>query len=138
MDVFLRITKHTRIERIADQKAAVKTLVVLYKHSADLPSQSDTLTAEDLLKHPWDFTPKRFLRQISGGVKAATSTTATVFGNVASEIMGSTVLQPNSPQAIVKTMLESRNKMVKVCLVFFLGSISRAYVCFRSCCLYTL
>jgi len=118
MDVFyelLSIGFNTHIERIADQKAAVKTLVTLYRNSVDLPSQSDPLTAEDLFKHPWEFTQKRFFRQISDGVRTATSTTATVFGNVASEIMGSTVLQPNSPQAIVKTMLESRNKMLKVC-----------------------
>ena len=114
MDELLGMGLNTYTERIADQKAAVKTLVTLYRNSVDLPSQSDSLTAENLFKHPWEYTQKRFFRQLTDGVRTATSTTATVFGNVASEIMGSTVLQPNSPQAIVKTMLESRNKMLKV------------------------
>jgi len=67
-----------------------------------------------VFKHPELLTQKRFFREVSNTIRAATTTTATVFGNVASEIMGSSVLQPNSPQAIVKTMLESRNQVLRV------------------------
>jgi hypothetical protein len=49
-------------------------------------------------------------RKIKQHVRVATTTTATVFGNVASEIAGTSVLQPNSPQSIIKTALESPNK----------------------------
>ncbi|KAF9531655.1 Mechanosensitive ion channel-domain-containing protein [Crepidotus variabilis] len=96
-------------ERIADQKYAVKTLVSLYKYSVDTPGRSDTLghgesTRSFAVQH------KRIFRKIRQGVRLATTTTATVFGNVASEIAGSSVLQPNSPQAIIKTALESANK----------------------------
>ena len=52
----------------------------------------------------------RLLKKLGQGVRLATTTTATVFGNVASEIAGTSVLQPNSPQAMVKTALESANK----------------------------
>jgi len=43
-------------------------------------------------------------------VEVAATTTTTAFGNVASEISGSSVLQPNSPSAVIKTSLESANK----------------------------
>jgi len=122
-------------DRIAAQKAAVKTLVTLYPHLADLPSKSVPLTAEELFKNPSMFTQKRFFKQIGDSVRAATTTTATVFGNVVSEIMGSSVLQPNSPQAIVKTTLESRSKMLLVRLFFVLSNEKcRTHVCFYTAC----
>ncbi|PPQ67301.1 hypothetical protein CVT25_005885 [Psilocybe cyanescens] len=95
-------------DRIADQKFAVKTLVTLYRNSSDIPGRSDTLGRG----HTKDASvnPKRLFRKFREGVRFATTTTATAFGNVASEIAGSSVLQPNSPQAIIKTALESANK----------------------------
>lgn len=54
--------------------------------------------------------PKLFLKKALKGVRTAAKTTTTAFGNVASEITGSSVLQPNSPQSIVQTALESANR----------------------------
>ncbi|KAF8906527.1 hypothetical protein CPB84DRAFT_1675669, partial [Gymnopilus junonius] len=93
-------------DRIADQKFAVKTLVTLYRHSTDIPGRIDTLGH---LKET-SVNPRLLFKKLREGVRFATTTTATVFGNVASEIAGSSVLQPNSPQAVIKTVLESANK----------------------------
>ncbi|KDR75887.1 hypothetical protein GALMADRAFT_68503 [Galerina marginata CBS 339.88] len=95
-------------ERIADQKYAVRTLVALYRNSIDIPGRSDTLGYNHLKESAVN--PMRLLKKFREGVRYATTTTATVFGNVASEIAGSSVLQPNSPQAVIKTALESANK----------------------------
>ncbi|KAF9566758.1 hypothetical protein CPC08DRAFT_747250 [Agrocybe pediades] len=95
-------------DRIADQKFAVKTLVTLYRNSTDIPGRSDTLRATH--DRNVSVNPMRLFRKFREGVRLATTTTATVFGNVASEIAGSSVLQPNSPQAVIKTALESANK----------------------------
>ncbi|KAL0072385.1 hypothetical protein AAF712_000148 [Marasmius tenuissimus] len=95
-------------ERIADQKFAVRSLVTLYRHSSDIPGRSDTL------KGASEGTPavktRKFFKKALKGVRMAATTTTTALGNVASEIAGSSVLQPNSPQAMVKTALESANK----------------------------
>ncbi|TEB38382.1 hypothetical protein FA13DRAFT_1726059 [Coprinellus micaceus] len=97
-------------ERIADQKYAVKALVTLYRFSSDVPGRTDVL-AEDAQTAKGSFSnPKRVFKKIREGVRLAATTTTTALGNVASEIAGSSVLQPNSPQAIVKTALESANK----------------------------
>ncbi|PPQ98611.1 hypothetical protein CVT24_003944 [Panaeolus cyanescens] len=96
-------------ERIADQKFAVRSLVTLYKYSSDIPGRTDVLEANTHTRGQ-SVNPKMFLKKLRQGVKIATTTTATVFGNVASEIAGSSVLQPNAPQAIIKTALESANK----------------------------
>ncbi|RXW21641.1 hypothetical protein EST38_g4203 [Candolleomyces aberdarensis] len=97
-------------ERIADQKYAVKALVTLYRFSNDTPGRTDDL-AESGDAHKGSFVnPKRVFKKIQKGVRIAATTTTTAFGNVASEIAGSSVLQPNSPQAIVKTALESSNR----------------------------
>ncbi|KII92920.1 hypothetical protein PLICRDRAFT_103857 [Plicaturopsis crispa FD-325 SS-3] len=91
-------------ERIADLKFGVRTLVTLYRHSSDIPGRSDTLRAHTRNDS------KSFFKKALKGVKVAATTTTTAFGNVASEIAGSSVLQPNSPQSMVKTALESANK----------------------------
>ncbi|PPR07380.1 hypothetical protein CVT26_013696 [Gymnopilus dilepis] len=95
-------------ERIADQKFAVRTLVTLYRHSTDIPGRTDTLGHGHIKEAAVN--PRRLFKKLREGVRYATTTTATVFGNVASEIAGSSVLQPNSPQAVIKTVLESANK----------------------------
>lgn len=74
-------------ERIAEQKFAVRTLVTLYSHSSDIPGRSDTLGARHLGKGS-SVDPMRLLKKLGQGVRLATTTTATVFGNVASEIAG--------------------------------------------------
>lgn len=94
-------------ERIAGQKFAVRSLVTLYRHSSDIPGRSDTLkenTSKGIAA------PKKFFKRAMKGMRTAATTTTSAFGNVASEIAGSSVLQPNSPQAMVKTALESANK----------------------------
>ncbi|KAI0280986.1 Mechanosensitive ion channel-domain-containing protein [Russula aff. rugulosa BPL654] len=93
-------------ERIAEQKFAVKTLTTLYRHSSDLHESHN---------HPYNekqplINPKRIVKQAIRGVRFAATTTTTALGNVASEIAGSSVLQPNSPQAMVQTALQSASK----------------------------
>ncbi|TFK75422.1 hypothetical protein BDN72DRAFT_757999 [Pluteus cervinus] len=95
-------------ERIADQKLAVKVLVTLYRNSSDIPDRTDTLLDGNNKRNTMN--PAKILKAIRHGVRVAATTTTTALGNVASEIAGSSVLQPNSPQAIVKTALESANK----------------------------
>ncbi|KAH9485389.1 Mechanosensitive ion channel protein Msy2 [Psilocybe cubensis] len=95
-------------DRIQEQKFAVRTLVTLYRNSSEIPGRSDTLGRGHTREV--SVNPKRLFRKFREGVRFATTTTATAFGNVASEIAGSSVLQPNSPQAIIKTVLESANK----------------------------
>lgn len=86
----------------------MRALVVLYKHSVDVPDR-DALQSEST----------SVFRKFKEHVRYATTTTATVFGNVASEMAGSSLLQPNSPQAVIKTALESPNKsrLVRFCVL---------------------
>lgn len=97
-------------ERIAAQKLAVRILVTLYRHSTDIPGRSDTLKDGPVENKRATMNPKKILKKALKGVKRAATTTTTALGNVASEIAGSSVLQPNSPQAMVQTALESANK----------------------------
>lgn len=103
-------------ERIADQKFAVRVIAMLYRHSHDIPGRSDTLKDAHHEKRA-SVDPKRLLKRALKGVKVAATTTTTALGNVASEIAGSSVLQPNSPLAKVQTALESANKSRLVCIV---------------------
>ncbi|KAJ7924831.1 hypothetical protein B0H13DRAFT_1976209 [Mycena leptocephala] len=93
-------------ERIADQKFAVKSLVTLYRNSKNVgrPDALRADSAKDALN------PRQFFKRALEGVRNVATTTTTAFGNVASEIAGSSVLQPNSPQSIVLTALESANQ----------------------------
>ncbi|KAJ7218050.1 Mechanosensitive ion channel-domain-containing protein [Mycena pura] len=93
-------------ERIRDQKFAVKSLVTLYMRSRNVgrPDGLNVESAKDV-SHP-----ANFIRRALKGVRSAATTTTTAFGNVASEIAGTSVLQPNSPQAIIQTSLESANR----------------------------
>jgi hypothetical protein len=96
-------------DRIAEQKFAVKVLVTLYRNSSDIPGRSDTLGPAHGSRTP-TLDARHFFKQALKGVQVAAKTTTTAFGNVASEIAGSSVLQPNSPQAVIQTALESANK----------------------------
>jgi hypothetical protein len=75
------------IERIADQKFAVRTLVTLYLHSSDIPGRSDTLTGA-AGPRGLATNPKRFFKKLGRGVRMAATSTTTALGNVASEIAG--------------------------------------------------
>ncbi|KAF7288661.1 Mechanosensitive ion channel protein [Mycena chlorophos] len=94
-------------ERIADQSFAVKSLVTLYVHSKDV-GRPDALRTDSMVKDILN--PTKFFKRALKGVTTVAKTTTTALGNVASEITGTSVLQPNSPQAIVKTALESANR----------------------------
>ena len=87
-------------------------LVTLYQHSTDIPWRSDTLrdgpSADPKRKSM--FNPQKVIKKAFKGVPNVATTTTTVLGTVASEIAGTSVLQPNSPPAMVKTALESANK----------------------------
>lgn len=95
-------------ERIVDQKFAVQTLIVLYQNSSDT-GRSDAF-GPGSSKATGYISPKKLFKRAVKGVRTAATTTTTAFGNVASEILGSSILQPNSPQAMVKTALDSANK----------------------------
>lgn len=85
-------------------------LVTLYRNSSDIPGRSDTLSAAHGSSKSSVLDPRRFFKRALKGVRVAATTTTTAFGNVASEIAGSSVLQPNSPAAMVQTALQSANK----------------------------
>ena len=90
----------------------MKVLVTLYSHSTDIPGRSDTLHdgPQGDQKRKTMMNPQKIFKKALKGVRSAATTTTTVLGTVASEIAGTSVLQPNSPQAMVKTALESANK----------------------------
>ncbi|KAJ7188245.1 Mechanosensitive ion channel-domain-containing protein [Mycena filopes] len=94
-------------ERIADQKFAVKSIVTLYRNSKNI-GRSDTLGPNSVKQTVMN--PSRFFKKALHGVRSAAKSGTTIFGNVASEITGTSVLQPNSPQSIVQTALESANR----------------------------
>ncbi|CAE6471545.1 unnamed protein product [Rhizoctonia solani] len=96
-------------ERIAEQKIQTACITTLYKHSSEIPGRSDTLK-DNQSSAPSVINPKKLLRGVIKGVKGVASHTTTALGNVASEIAGSSVLQPNSPAAMVSTALSSANK----------------------------
>ncbi|KAI0699236.1 hypothetical protein BC835DRAFT_1268062 [Cytidiella melzeri] len=96
-------------ERIAQQRIALNVLANLYRHSSDIPGRSDTLKDGPADKRT-TMDPRKFFKRALKGVRVVATTTTTALGTVASEIAGSSVLQPNSPQAKVQTALESANK----------------------------
>ncbi|KAN0132094.1 Mechanosensitive ion channel domain containing protein [Lactarius tabidus] len=96
-------------ERIANQKFAIKALTTLYRNSTEQPENPDE-PHDSRGDKRLTVNPKRLVKQAIRGVRFAATTTTTALGNVASEIAGSSVLQPNSPQAMVVTALESATK----------------------------
>lgn len=97
-------------ERIAAQKFSLNVMVTLYRHSSDIPGRTDTLKDSATDNKGTVPNPKKIFKKALKGVRKAATTTTTALGNVASEIAGTSVLQPNSPQAMVQTALESANK----------------------------
>ena len=109
---------HIPLERIADQRFAVGVLSTLYRYSSDIPGRSDTLKDGPADGKRMSVHPKRFFKKALKGVREVATTTTTALGTMASEIAGSSVLQPNSPQAKVQTALESANKSRLVSTIF--------------------
>lgn len=64
----------------------------------------------DNVQGPNKIDPNRVLKNVLKGVRGVAQSTTQAFGNIATEIVGSSVLQPNSPQAIVAQALGSANK----------------------------
>ncbi|KAG8835307.1 hypothetical protein FRC17_004089 [Serendipita sp. 399] len=95
-------------ERLEVQRQNTRTLVILYTNSADQPGRNDTL--HDGPAPAGKIDPNRLLKNVLKGVRGVAKSTTQAFGNVATEILGSSVLQPNSPQAIVAQALGSPNK----------------------------
>jgi hypothetical protein len=83
----LHLTHSLLSERIASQRFAVQALIALYRHSVDMhgragePGSNPSEKAEGPV-------PSRILRKALNGVKTVASSTTTIFGDVASEIMG--------------------------------------------------
>ena len=96
-------------DRIEEQQRNTRTLVTLYAHSTDQVGRSDTLHDNPDTKNTL-VDPEKVLKNILKGVKGVAQSTTHAFGNIASEIVGSSVLQPNSPEAMVATALNSANK----------------------------
>ncbi|KAG8890399.1 hypothetical protein FRB98_008974 [Tulasnella sp. 332] len=98
-------------DRIAEQKIQVKTLVVLYAHSSNIPGRNDTLRDDkDTSRGMGGVNPKKALKNLLKGVRGVAEGATTALGNVASEITGTSTLQPSSPEAKVYTALSSANK----------------------------
>jgi len=96
-------------DRIEEQQRNTRTLVTLYAHSTDQVGRSDTLH-DNLDPKGTLVDPEKVLKNLLKGFKGVAQTTTHAFGNIASEIVGSSVLQPNSPEAMVTTALGSANK----------------------------
>lgn len=80
-------------------------------NSTDHPERGDTLhDATQDPSHASKLDPTRLLKNVLKGVKGVAQTTTQAFGNIATEIVGTSILQPNSPQAIVAQALMSPNK----------------------------
>lgn len=96
-------------DRIEEQQRITRAVVILYAHSTDQIGRSDTLHDRSDSKGTL-VDPEKVLKNILKGVKGVAQSTTQAFGNIASEIVGSSVLQPNSPEAMVATALGSANK----------------------------
>jgi len=89
-------------ERIVDQKRAVKVLATLYLHSRDIPGQDDTLEDGKIVD-------ASNAKKITGrAVKGATAAIRSVaFRNALLEIEGTPGIPPDSPEAMIRIILES-------------------------------
>jgi small-conductance mechanosensitive channel len=95
-------------DRIEHQRFAVRTIVALYRNSSDIPGCPNTFDAGQAKTPSVD--PRQLLKHAKDSFRKAATTATTALGTVVSEIAGSAILQPNSPQAVVKTALQSANK----------------------------
>ncbi|KIM30449.1 hypothetical protein M408DRAFT_66234 [Serendipita vermifera MAFF 305830] len=97
-------------ERLEAQRHNTRTLVTLYINSTDHPERADTLHDGPQGATTGKMDPTRFFKNFIKGAKGVAQSTTQAFGNIATEIVGTSVLQPNSPQAIVAQALTSPNK----------------------------
>ncbi|EJU04320.1 hypothetical protein DACRYDRAFT_20889 [Dacryopinax primogenitus] len=95
-------------DRLAVQKMNVKILVILYRNSSNIPGRLDTMNDDQSMMSRMN--PKKVLKDFLHGVRSVAETSATALGNIATEIAGASVLQPNSPEGRVQTALSSANK----------------------------
>ncbi|KAL7411131.1 Mechanosensitive ion channel-domain-containing protein [Mrakia frigida] len=102
--------QQTYQDRMLNQQFQVKALVTLYTHSSDM-GRSDTLKNSDAsTMSKGSQMPRIFAKKALKGLRSAASNSANMLGNVASEMAGTSVLQPNSPQSMVTASLSSANK----------------------------
>ena len=80
--------------------------MVLYRNSKNV----DALHGSQTPRGGMAITPAKLLKTALKGVRRTAETTTTAFGNMASEIAGTSVLQPNSPAAMVASALQTTNK----------------------------
>lgn len=105
--IALQFHRDSYADRLTEQKWQFKMLTKLYINSHDIPGRSDTLDDNSSIKTT---AGRKAIRKVLKGVKAAAQSTTNAFGNVASEMAGSSVLQTNSPANKVTTALASANK----------------------------
>ncbi|TIA93991.1 hypothetical protein E3P81_00486 [Wallemia ichthyophaga] len=97
-------------DRIREQKFQVKVLAALYARSRDL-GRKDTLDGFGKRgKEKGGVKAGRVFRKAAREAKEAAANATSALGNVASEIAGSSVLQPNSPMSMVTNALASGKK----------------------------
>ena len=100
------IPERSYADRIEEQQRNTRTLITPYAQSTDQVGRNDTLHDSPDTKNTL-VDPEKVLKNILKGVKGVAQSTTHAFGNIASEIVGSSVLQPNSPEAMVATALGS-------------------------------
>ncbi|KDQ21736.1 hypothetical protein BOTBODRAFT_212160 [Botryobasidium botryosum FD-172 SS1] len=92
-------------DRINRLKAQVECLVTLYESSHTIPGQDDPLSGLPFSKQSkYQSDP---LGSTIRNVRGVTTTTTAALGNIASQMSGSLMIQPNSPAWIVSTALYS-------------------------------
>ncbi|KAF8313471.1 hypothetical protein DL93DRAFT_2081192 [Clavulina sp. PMI_390] len=97
-------------DRIQHQKKQLECLVILYRNSSHL-DRNDTLRDGDARGgSSSNLNPTKLLKAALKGVQRTAETTTSAFGNLATEIAGVSVLQPNSPAGMVSAALNSANK----------------------------
>lgn len=105
--IALQFHRDSYADRITEQKWQFKMLTKLYINSHDIPGRNDTLDDNSSIKTT---AGRKAIRKVLKGVKAAAQSTTNAFGNMASEMAGSSVLQTNSPANKVTMALASLNK----------------------------
>jgi hypothetical protein len=95
-------------DRIEKHNFAIQVLVTLYRNSRDILGRTDTLISSAYPPKSEPLNASRIFKQALKDVRVAATTTTMAFGNVASELAGGSVLQPNSPSAMIKERITFR------------------------------
>lgn len=90
--------------------------ITLYRNSTNIDRQDTLQDTGSKSGIASSMNPGRFFKRALKGVQRTAETTTTAFGNLATEIAGVSVLQPNSPAGMVSNSLNSANKSRMVSL----------------------